>query len=179
WGVYSSLGSSSVPGIFEIIFLVQVSSGARIPSVVYTCDLAIVGASALPGIAELLNILVARLSALVVTHHQNGMIGRACAGREIARSRLVQCQTGIAEGVDHPQGCHCSPAIAVAHHHRDAHRATVLEHAVLVEIIVVIIFNISLGHAISPICHSWFCFLRASLLPRPVLTAAKGINPRG
>src|SRR5262249_40129380 len=90
----------------------------------------------------------------MVAHHQSSMVGRACASGEITRAGPAQRQTAIAEGVDHPQGSSGIPyvgkaASAIAHHHRNAHRALVFQKAALVEHIIVVSIMLSLRHGVS------------------------------
>ena len=59
--------------------LIEPSVGDRIAGIVNARDFAVVCVVAFPGIAEVLDLFVARLAALVIAHHQRGIIGRVLA----------------------------------------------------------------------------------------------------
>jgi hypothetical protein len=81
--VLAALATAAMPRIFQIVLLIQVGVEASIACMVHSRDFAVAGVSTFPGIAELLDILVARFATLVIAPHHRSVIGRALADGEM------------------------------------------------------------------------------------------------
>ena len=175
-----------MPGIFKIIFLVQVGVGTASPVL---CTRALRGRWCRSSKRlKRGDIFIARFSAQMVAHHQSSMVGRACASGEITRAGPAQRQTSYCRRRRQPQG---SGRIVLQRLTR--------RRATYAAAVIAIIGNayarrlsklaarlssssssaFALGHGEPPISSTIVVAEASFIAPRPVLTAAIGINSCG